>query len=182
MHCFKKRDGGGWGRRGGGGWGGTMSLAGGEVATVAPWHNFPHRVHRLCSSWRGVAGHVLAFKRLIITSSFSRNNVQSRDFKTTHARANSSKSGAARETSAGVYVICLRGQMLLATCLTKFLQSCAFHCINCKMKHLVIWVINELMVKTMKITNKKTNLLRCLDVFLSLAQSKLYHKAAATDH
>lgn len=31
-----------------------MSLAGGEAATVAPWHNILHHVHRLCSSWQGV--------------------------------------------------------------------------------------------------------------------------------
>lgn len=30
-----------------------MSLAGGKVATVAPWHNILHHVHRLCSSWQG---------------------------------------------------------------------------------------------------------------------------------
>ncbi len=30
-----------------------MLLAGGEAATVAPWHNILHYVHRLCSSWQG---------------------------------------------------------------------------------------------------------------------------------
>lgn len=60
-----------------------VSVAGGKVATVTPWHNILHHVYRLCSSWQG--GQAMCWL-LRDSVNINRDMVQSRDFKTTYSQ------------------------------------------------------------------------------------------------